>query len=135
LTGALAGATTPLLAPHRHGVDRRHLDVKRLLDGLGDLQLVGRRVDVERVLAVLHRRVALLGDERLDDYFLGRPHRSTTPICSTAPLVRMSHSWPSTSRTLRLRLRIAVTPGRLRADFSALTLWFSSTTSTVPSTT
>src|SRR5690349_1143514 len=42
------------------GVDRRHRDPERLLDGLADLGLVGARGHDERVLALVEQAVALL---------------------------------------------------------------------------
>src|SRR3954454_10849514 len=45
-------------------VDRGHLDVEDLLDGLADLGLVRLGVDDERVLALVEQAVALLGHDR-----------------------------------------------------------------------
>ena len=48
------------------------------LDRVGDLGLVGAVVDAERVLALRHQRVALLGDDRLDDHLAGI-HQASSP--------------------------------------------------------
>ena len=85
-----------------------------------DLRLVGAVVDAERVLAVRHQRVALLGDDRLDDHLARHPSarpplarllgcaRSTSPTrASSASRARLrrrpASAWPIRSATPRRR--------------------------------
>src|SRR3954453_22402414 len=67
---ALDQAAPLRLRPHVDDVDRVHLDVERLLDGLTDLRLVRVGVDAERVLAVLDLGVALLRDHGRDEHLV-----------------------------------------------------------------
>src|SRR5918996_2412949 len=81
LPGARSAAVQPAplrLGLHLRGANGLHVDVEDLLDGLGDLKLVGPVVDPERVLALRHQGVALLRDDGADDH-LARLHQSDPP--------------------------------------------------------
>src|SRR4051794_15023653 len=56
---------------HAHGAHLEHAHAEDLLHGLADLRLVRVVVDAERVLVRREQRVALLGDDRLDDHGAG----------------------------------------------------------------
>src|SRR3954454_10629988 len=68
-TGVEAAALR--LRRNRDHVDARDLDAEERLDGLAHLRLVGILVHLEGVLAVGKTGVALLGDDRSDEYVSG----------------------------------------------------------------
>src|SRR6202453_509214 len=61
------------------GVDLGHPHAEGLLHSVTDLDLGGPGVDDEHVDAVVHERVALLGDHRADEHGHGVTHRSRPP--------------------------------------------------------
>src|SRR4029078_4309159 len=71
------------LRAHPRGPDPDDFDVEDLGDRMADLGLVGAVVDAERVLALRHQRIALLGDDRFEDD-LARIHQSSLPSAPSA---------------------------------------------------
>src|SRR5271169_6257982 len=60
-------------------VDLGHADAEGLLHGVAHLDLGGPGVDDEDVDALVHERVALLGDDRADEHGHGVTHRRRPP--------------------------------------------------------
>src|SRR3954453_15506372 len=124
-------------APLRLRADLRgphcgHPHVEDLLDGPRDLRLVRAVVDPERVLAVGHERVALLGDDRLDDHLAGVHHFASlarSETCSSAVTESTRDWWPIRSATPTSPACITSTAGRLRKLLGAATSPASSTPS------
>src|SRR5215211_1578844 len=81
---AVGAARAALLALAVEGVHLAHLDAPDGLDGVADLRLAGRRVDLEGVDAGLHERVALLGDDRRQDDVAGVLHSASSELVSVA---------------------------------------------------
>src|SRR5699024_7275335 len=65
-------------------VDRGDLDAEDLLDGDLDLRLVRGGVHDERVLALVEKVVALLGDDRGDDDVVRVPVAGGAHFCSSS---------------------------------------------------
>src|SRR5206468_3478516 len=133
---------------HLGGPHRGDAHPKDLLDRARDLGLVRAIVDPERVLAVGHQRVALLGDDRFD-YHRARVHQSPG---SSSFVVRLSSLealtsaardsstfsasremtsdwWPMMSATPTPVESMTAIPGMLRKLFTAPSSSASSTTS------
>src|SRR5688572_11234038 len=143
--GALPGlglasgpAAAPRLAAHARGVDRLDVHVEQLLDGLADLDLVGRERHAEVVGVALGRVVGgLLGDHRLLDHAVHALQVGHwAPPCALAAATptrsaRASKA-PSSASTRRAAITSCAqtsidartkTCGKLRSDFHTGTLW------------
>src|SRR5918993_324702 len=86
LPARLASADHPAplgLRPDLDDVDRQHLHVEELLDGLPDLRLVRVGMHAEGVLPILDQAVALLGDDRREQNFV-RMEAHAAPLLSSA---------------------------------------------------
>src|SRR5205085_5183312 len=98
-------------------VDRHDVDLEQLLDRLLDLELIGIRVDAERVLAALGLVHRLLADDRPQhDLRSHEGHAYTSAIVDREGWVMSSVSALMTSTTLSESARMIETPGRLRAE-------------------
>src|SRR5262249_3883933 len=78
---ALVDAAPLRLRLHRNDVDLENADVEELLDGLPDLRLVRVRMDLERVLALVDHRVALLAHDGCEQDLAG-VHQAALPWTS-----------------------------------------------------
>src|SRR3954452_19989185 len=117
-----------------------HLDdvhIEQRLDGLLDLRLVRLVVHAERVLVGGRQHVALLGDDRADDY-LAVIHQALASLRARAVSLS-SAGWLSTSVAARTRSATPTsstcstcTRVRLRNDLAAVSSSSASTTSTAP---
>src|SRR4051812_24889211 len=90
---AVGAAGAPPLALAVERVDLSHLDAPDRLDGVADLWLARRRVDLERVDAGFHERVALLRHDRREDDVAGVLHLASSSS-SRGP---SAGSWPCTA--------------------------------------
>src|SRR5919106_3500229 len=78
-TDAIGAPGAPALALAVERVDLAHLDPPDRLDGVADLRLARRRMDLERVDAELHQGVALLRDHRGEDDVARIFHSEASP--------------------------------------------------------
>src|SRR5262249_27166741 len=85
------------LRVHLCRANRAHVHLEDLLNRLRDLQLVRTVVDPERVLALGHQGIALLGDDRLDDH-LARVHH--LPPCFSLASPGLARDEPLDGRSL-----------------------------------
>src|SRR4029453_691401 len=129
---ALDEAAALRLRAHLDHVHALDVDVEQLLDGLPDLRLVRIRVDAERVAVVgLDLLVALLGDHRSEEDFVGmQTHELTLPCTSSsAPSLTRSERAQTSAETSTSDGVTTCTPWRLRNDL-AITSSSSATTRT-----
>src|SRR4051812_40494857 len=138
LAGRVAAALRLRLHAHRAHLDHAHAE--DLLNGLADLRLVRVVVDAERVLVRREQRVALLGDDRLDDHGAGvhaltasrEGFRAIVLRYSTAAGVSTSRCAPMMSATPTRSSAWTTTPERLRNDLRHVSPSRPSTTSVRP---
>src|SRR5207249_7839668 len=117
---AALGLPAPLrLRGHRRDVDREHVHLEQLLDGLADLRLVRVLVDLEDVLVVLDQAVALLGDDRCEQDLV-RMEAQDALLCSSAsaPSVTSSERAQTSAATSTSAGVVTTTRSRLRKDLT-----------------